>query len=1255
MVLYKRKQVQIVTPKEIPQDLNTEVYFIPQTKEWFVDYEDYLDRMDYYLEQKFVCEITGNSCLTFFEALKSEIKEIKDVENNFPEALKVHILRFIQFSKISRLDMLVDHVYLKFKNNYFPGESVLLKGIENEIPLGELQTIKQRGVVREKVEMADKETQYLVVRETDGRQGIITSDKISRDRNYFTKYLVKTFIKLTMTRSNKLGAPWVLKDKYAAKYNISQEYPPDLKQFKSSTNTTNESDPTSIRHFLTNEPILSVKEESIPVPQNNQPFNYSVIPSMPTFNQGIMPMNNSLQLPVPLQVSMNNEGVYNPLPTVDSRIQDIYRSTPVYGDAIETNYNSIERISTPEKIAYHRNQKKLNPHYLPFPLRKRANYPEESVDADKPSASTVLSSAGISYAKRNMDSDLNIKFDLQTSRPLGKKLKLPDNASRMNKKLLKLINLKTYQPQENIKEEDIDAVSVNSVSSDSEDEAPSEKPEDVDEPSSEIDEPSLTEDLLNVNKSNLIPKHLINVGEALECWIFINIYHNVLKIDTFTFDDFLYAMGWNSSQYDEHGRCELLDEIWCSLLGAMVSNEIPKNSESKNGDIFGLQIKIPSKVSFLNPKLDDELVDGSDSEDEGLKTLASEDESESDTESTKPKTKPETNGEKSSEVEDEGEEADDEDGDVEVIKDEDEDEQEDREHNAYQIMDHRGVPWHDRLRKRNFRDGNWQTILLGVLSLVEHLDEFKSTVEQTYKLLAPRDEPATATTALNQFYSKIDINLRFSILVILCRLLGTSDMIRDYIDLGINESSKLRKDRLEVMKLERLEAEKAQQIHDSIIKILFTALRIQPDAEEYMRKKMKLNFLSNQTTQDERQVAESNLELQDYLVKREDSIIEYNKHKMNRREIEKKLAEFDCQRLRCLGKDRLYNRYWWFENNGVPTVHGNAEDDDNDEDNHDTADSDDEPLEETYLMGKLWIQGPAIEDIQQNLKCEEFKDYTNDSNVKGIDKIPSMEFPRIKQLDFSNFPKDFNKLINQKFQIDFKKNEVTKVIDGQEVTIINRFGELMSDDLVPKLSPIERKFLEESPDPLLNGNNWRYFDQKEDIEAIIRWLNPYGTRESQLKKSLIATKDAIINSIESRNKTLANKERILEGEKIVQKIQQIDEKLNSAQSIDIDGEDEDEDDDDVVEIKNGRKRNLRNKNSSNKRSNNKKDFEETLSHGNHEELMDFKSDLQEKLLELSRPLEFIRVSEWVNSQATNEFGKSLYDGGDKLKEKKRRL
>ena len=54
-----------------------------------------------------------------------------------------------------------------------------------------------------------------MVRLNDNHQAIVTEQNISRDRNHFTKWLIKTFIKLTMSRSYKVGAPWVVKTKYA--------------------------------------------------------------------------------------------------------------------------------------------------------------------------------------------------------------------------------------------------------------------------------------------------------------------------------------------------------------------------------------------------------------------------------------------------------------------------------------------------------------------------------------------------------------------------------------------------------------------------------------------------------------------------------------------------------------------------------------------------------------------------------------------------------------------------------------------------------------------------------------------------------------------------------------------------------------------------------------------------------------------------------------------------------------------------------
>lgn len=75
MVFYKRKTVEPLQPK-LTVSPDSDVWFIPETKEYFGNYEDYLKRMDFYNQKKFICELTGRSCLTFFEALQSEVSLI---------------------------------------------------------------------------------------------------------------------------------------------------------------------------------------------------------------------------------------------------------------------------------------------------------------------------------------------------------------------------------------------------------------------------------------------------------------------------------------------------------------------------------------------------------------------------------------------------------------------------------------------------------------------------------------------------------------------------------------------------------------------------------------------------------------------------------------------------------------------------------------------------------------------------------------------------------------------------------------------------------------------------------------------------------------------------------------------------------------------------------------------------------------------------------------------------------------------------
>ena len=274
MVLYKRKPIILPDPKPLPSDLDVSVWYINETGEWFLTYEEYLDRMDFYTRHHFTCEITGASCLTFFEALNSEDSQFKYVEDKFPLKLREPVARYLHFNKIKRLDALIENVYSKFKSNFFPGEIVYLrkpKDIINEdtskqnTPTPSSSILSENSpnssntttnhqktyIIKEKVQFnpiidpVTKEVitpghaRYMLVENDDSsisnsnKYFVADESQIYRDRSTFTKHLIKCFSKITLQRaSSKMGAPWCVKPEYLQMYGLTMDWPVDLLQYK---------------------------------------------------------------------------------------------------------------------------------------------------------------------------------------------------------------------------------------------------------------------------------------------------------------------------------------------------------------------------------------------------------------------------------------------------------------------------------------------------------------------------------------------------------------------------------------------------------------------------------------------------------------------------------------------------------------------------------------------------------------------------------------------------------------------------------------------------------------------------------------------------------------------------------------------------------------------------------------------------------------------------------------------------------------
>ncbi|ODV89401.1 hypothetical protein CANCADRAFT_40871, partial [Tortispora caseinolytica NRRL Y-17796] len=231
MVVYlKRKPVLPLPP---PENLNDddEVWIIPETGEYFKSYDDYLQRMDFYTKPQFICGITGHCELTYFDALKSEARQLNELHKYFPEPLKGPLLRRVQWCTTGRITALVDDLYDTFLQDFFPGEIVLMS-LESDA--------RVEVIIREKATLnsftssnnnttASSISRYRVEHITvPGKEETAEGSQLHRDSRNYTKSLIRWFIKTATTRAAYSGAPYVVRPEYAEKYNINTEMPERL-------------------------------------------------------------------------------------------------------------------------------------------------------------------------------------------------------------------------------------------------------------------------------------------------------------------------------------------------------------------------------------------------------------------------------------------------------------------------------------------------------------------------------------------------------------------------------------------------------------------------------------------------------------------------------------------------------------------------------------------------------------------------------------------------------------------------------------------------------------------------------------------------------------------------------------------------------------------------------------------------------------------------------------------------------------------
>lgn len=156
--------------------------------------------------------------------------------------------------------------------------------------------------------------------------------------------------------------------------------------------------------------------------------------------------------------------------------------------------------------------------------------------------------------------------------------------------------------------------------------------------------------------------------------------------------------------------------------------------------------------------------------------------------------------------------------------------------------------------------------------------------------------------------------------------------------------------------------------------------------------------------------------------------------------IENDLREADCPRTRVLGKDRFWNRYYWFERNAMPYAGLPTSS---------TANA-------GYANGCIWVQGP--DDLERQGFIE-------------LSEAENMQYKHAFQMGVA-----------------------------------------------------ERKMLEEGSTHVFSAKQWGYYDDPDQLDKLIGWLDIRGIRESKLRKELQAQREKIGLHMDKRKEYLGSNE-----------------------------------------------------------------------------------------------------------------------------------
>ncbi|TPX43055.1 hypothetical protein SeMB42_g04877 [Synchytrium endobioticum] len=247
MVLLARTHQRITylpLSNQIPHD--AEVFQIRYTGEVFADYDTYWERLRIYNQRIWECEETGKSGLTYEQAWHSELQVRKLFEERIPEVWRKPCLEMVQFST-KKLPALVDDIHDWLLEHVVVGEIVTIqvKGDPERAKVLEVVPQFSQSNPENPAELNEwpKQTLYRVhlcthdgapippnLSSMEAVEYLVSLNAIQRNRQAYSKANLRVFVTENAHKDVWTGAPWIIRPELCDRYSITTTPPFDVKQ-----------------------------------------------------------------------------------------------------------------------------------------------------------------------------------------------------------------------------------------------------------------------------------------------------------------------------------------------------------------------------------------------------------------------------------------------------------------------------------------------------------------------------------------------------------------------------------------------------------------------------------------------------------------------------------------------------------------------------------------------------------------------------------------------------------------------------------------------------------------------------------------------------------------------------------------------------------------------------------------------------------------------------------------------------------------